>query len=171
MIKSKCLLYFMFLFIIFNITSCSQNKKVTSINSIANVSDPLIYLKSKGYDILTDVKKLESRKITKDDFKGINSIIWGAQTFTPEQINGKMVDYYYADVKDHPLLNNQDIEGESVRVTIMKNDNKIIGGYSSINYKEIRFGANIYSIDGKTLEEFTGQDFQTWREEWERKYN
>ncbi|NLL05731.1 MAG: hypothetical protein GX270_08090 [Clostridiaceae bacterium] len=52
----------------------------------------------------------------------------------------------------------------------MKTDDKIIGGYSRINFKEVKAGANIYSIDGRTLEEFTGLDFQTWRESWDKKY-
>ncbi|HEX9062431.1 MAG TPA: cell wall-binding protein, partial [Clostridia bacterium] len=104
-------------------------------------------------------------------FKGMSSIIWGVQEFVPEQIIGKVVDYYYADVKNHPLIKYLKLNDESIRITIMKSDSKIIGGYSSVNFKELMLGPNVYSLDGKTLEEFTGKDFQTWRENWSKKYN
>lgn len=157
--------------VIFNITACSDTKRVSSITSITNETDPLSYLKSKGYTVISDAKKRESRKISKDDFKGIFSILWGLQEFTPEQIIGKEMDFYYADVENHPLIKKLELIDESIRITIMKSDNKIIGGYSSVNYKETMYGANFYTIDGKTIEEFTGKDFQTWRKKWDKKYN
>ncbi|HEX9062525.1 MAG TPA: hypothetical protein VF941_20315, partial [Clostridia bacterium] len=55
--------------ILLNITACLNTKKVSSITSITSETDPLSYLKSKGYTVLSDVKKLDSKKISKDDFK------------------------------------------------------------------------------------------------------
>ncbi|WP_010252836.1 hypothetical protein [Acetivibrio cellulolyticus] len=155
-----------------NFTACTQQAEKDDIIGITEENDPTEYLESKGYILLTDIKKVDSKTISKDDLKGsfINGLKWSVQSFTPEKIIGKNVEYYCVDVKNHPLDKYLEHEDESIKVTIMKTDDKIIGGYSSINFKEIRYGANIYSIDGRTLEEFTGLDFQTWRESWDRKY-
>jgi len=46
---------------------------------------------------------------------------------------------------------------------------KVIGGYSLLDYDEVHDRC-VYSLEGKTLEKVTGEDFQTWREAWEAKY-
>ena len=165
------------IFLLLNFTACSQQIEKTDIIGITEEKDPIEYLHSKGYIVLTDIKKIDSKVISKDDLKGsfINGLIWSVQSFEPEKIIGKNVDYYCVDVKNHPLDKHLE-EGESITVTIMITDDKIIGGYSGINFKEIqslvevKAGSNIYSIDGRTLEEFTGLDFQTWRKSWDKKY-
>jgi uncharacterized lipoprotein YehR (DUF1307 family) len=168
---TRMILILISIFLLISFTACSQQAEKTDIISITDEKDPIEYLQSKGYTVLTDIKKIDSKVISKDDLKGsfINGLIWSVQSFEPEKIIGKNVDYYCVDVKNHPLDKYLD-EGDSITVTVMKTDDKIIGGYSRINFKEVKAGANIYSIDGRTLEEFTGLDFQTWRESWDKKY-
>lgn len=173
--KNKILLFIMSFLVIFSVTVCTQARKESDIPSITSESDISTYLKSKGYTLLADIEKFDSKKISKEDFKGsINGMIWIFQAFSPEQIEGQIIDYYTVDVKNHPLGKILKLtEDETINITIMKCSNKIIGGYSSVKNKEryVRLGFNIYSLDGKTLEEYTGQDYQTWRKNWEKKYS
>ena len=160
------------LILLFNFSACSQTPEKNDIISITDETDPINYLESKGYTILSSLEKLPSKTISKDDLKGSfpNGLIWSVQSFEPEMIIGKKVDYYCVNIKNHPLDKYIKYDDESIKITIFLSDDKIIGGFSSVNYKELMVGAIIYSIDGKTLEEFTGQDFQTWRKNWDTKY-
>ncbi|NLL05730.1 MAG: hypothetical protein GX270_08085 [Clostridiaceae bacterium] len=98
---TRMILILISIFLLISFTACSQQAEKTDIISITDEKDPIEYLQSKGYTVLTDIKKIDSKVISKDDLKGsfINGLIWSVQSFEPEKIIGKNVDYYCVDVK------------------------------------------------------------------------
>lgn len=128
------------------------------------------YIKAKGYKITEykgETKKytLEKSMLNETFFEQM----WGVQKVEPDEYFGKEIVLYDFTVKNHPVEKIYK-ECKSVSVCIMLSEGKVIGGTSFPIADEHLFGG-CYSLDGKTLEEVTGLDFQQWRENWTKKYS
>jgi len=93
---------------------------------------------------------------------------WGLQEIEASSYIGKQIDIYSYIVDNHPLDKLGDLN--ETKLWLMVCENEIIGGYSLQNNSVALYGG-VYSLDGLTLEEFTGMDFPTWQEKWQNKYN
>lgn len=91
---------------------------------------------------------------------------WGVQTVEPNKYFGKEITIYGFTVKNHPLETIYE-ESKGTNIYIMLSEGKVIGGYS---YPNADIDGAYYSMDGKTLEEVTGLNFQQWSKAWKMKY-
>jgi len=126
------------------------------------------YLNDKGYNIV-ETKGISDNYILEKDIltEQPNNLIWGVQTSEPQNYFGKTIDTYSYIVNNHKLDDSGD-KGET-QLWLLICEEKIIGGYSFPNNSEPLYGG-IYSLEGMTLEEVVGMNFQTWSENWMDKY-
>lgn len=156
------------------LSGCSNKIEDNEKNNTNNIESNEIkskqnqFLEDKGYKIISSNGVVESYILGSDTLVGPNyGLIWGIQSVTVDDYIGKTIDTYGFIVKNHKLDTIGD-KNETL-VWLLVCEGEIIGGYSLPNSSEPLYGG-VYSIDGETLEEVTGIDFQTWREEWEGKY-
>lgn len=131
---------------------------------------PEQFLKEKAYEIISSDGKVDSYKLGSETLVGPHfAPIWGMQNINVDSYIGKTIDTFGFIVKNHPLDRMSGNSKHQTRVWVLVCEGKVVGGYSLPDYDTPHNGG-VYSIDGKTLEEVTGEDFQTWREKWEGKY-
>lgn len=94
---------------------------------------------------------------------------WSVQSVDPLSYVGKRITTSKFIVKNHPLDNENDNRNKQTIIFLMEADNEVVGGYSFPDYDELNKGW-VYTIDGKTLEEFTGISYPKWSNEWNLKY-
>ncbi|WP_336785342.1 hypothetical protein [Paenibacillus sp. MMO-177] len=131
------------------------------------------YVKQQGYKVTSRKGEVQRYVLDKSKLAGgsaestHNQQIWGVQKEEPDQYFGKAITEYGFIVKNHPLEKEYNTE---TNVSVMICDGKVIGGTSfPVQGKVLLMGAP-YSLDGKTLEEMTGQTFKEWSDNWENKY-
>jgi hypothetical protein len=102
------------------------------------------------------------------------SIYWGMQKEDPSKFIGKNVDIEKYIVKNHPLDNWKSGEMKSkgqTELNVYVVDNQVIGGTSfPVIEGKLALLGGYWSLDGKSLEEVQSKDFQTWRNEWQKKF-
>lgn len=130
------------------------------------------YIKSKGYKITARSGEVERYLLEKSKLKGMTENIpyiqaWSLQNVEPEKYLGKEIIIYGFIVNNHPLQQYDINAKDGVKLFIMLNEGKVIGGYSYPNADVV--GA-LSSLDGKTLEDVTGLSYQQWAENWKKKY-
>lgn len=127
------------------------------------------FLIEKGYKIIKIEGKVDSYELKKDTLLGPHyGIVWGVQSIDLQNLMGKKIDTYGFVVKKHPLDSAIDNNKCQTKVWVLVDEDKVVGGYSLPDYDEPYYGG-VYSMDGKTLEEITGEDFQTWSKKWVEK--
>lgn len=162
----KKLLWVLVTLILLIFFSC--NKSITGEEKTAGD-----YIKSKGYKITSYNGEIQKYILEKKDllFGKTETIpyrqMWAVQNVEPDNYFGKEITIYAFTVKNHPLQKKDSNAKNGVNLYIMMTNSKVIGGYSFPNAKV--HGAYC-TLDGKTLEEVKGSNFQQWREEWEKKY-
>jgi len=137
-------------------------------NTISITEKQTEYLNTNNYDIvksngITETYILQKNILTEQP----HNIIWGVQNLNPQDYLGKTIDVSSYLVSNHKLDSYGD-KGQT-HLWLLICEEEIIGGYSFPNNTETLYGG-IYSLDGMTLEEITGLDFQTWSEDWMNKY-
>lgn len=174
-----------FVFIASMLTGCSNSseeaikntdRKVLEKIPVESTRDIEEYLAGKGYTVLSSPVKVETYKLGKSmliDFP--DQSIWGLQDCEPSDYIGKDIELYKCKVKDHPLDSYKGNINHRTNSWVMVCENNIIGGYSFPDFDdappELVPVGGCYSLDGRTLEEVTGIDFQEWREKWVKKYS
>lgn len=138
-------------------------------SSIAYEKTAEEYIKTKGYVITTRKGEIHRYTLEKNKLYGGTETIpyqqsWAVQKVDPDNYLGKEIRIYCFTVKKHPL---EKIHKVETNVYIMICDGKVIGGYL---YPDAAIDGAVYSLDGKTLEEVTGLNFQQWKEYWRKKY-
>lgn len=152
------------------LSGCSNlavdEEKNVSISIVEKQSE---YLNENDYNIIksngiTETYILQKSILTEQP----HNIIWGLQNLNPEDYFEKTIDAYSYVVSNHKLDSYGDKEETQLWLLICEKE--IIGGYSFPNNTEKLYGG-VYSLEGLTLEEVTGMNFQTWSEKWMGKYN
>ena len=146
-------------------SACSKSEDVIDSSIVPGISQTK-YLEDKGYNIIEENGKVSSYTLEKDIL--LKTICWGVQTFDIQPYIGKQIDTYSYIVDNHPLDKLGDLN--QTKVWLLVCENEIIGGFSLHNTTDTQYGG-VYSLDGHTLEEVTGMDYQDWREEWFAKYD
>lgn len=128
------------------------------------------YVKSLGYKIVSHSSKPITYTLEKSLLAPGNGAIpyiqtWSVQSQDPANYYGKEIVTYRFKVSGHPL---DRIYNTNTALFVMMSEGKVIGGTSFPDRNDLA-GAP-YSIDGKTLEEITGNSFGEWREQWAKKY-
>ncbi len=125
------------------------------------------YLQEKGYTILEyhglDQYILDTMKLTNLPYMQQ----WGVQKINAADYIGKEISIYFYTIENHPLDNVKSNEKHQTYAFVMVCEGQIIGGYSIPNDDS---NGGFYDIDGKTLEEVTGQTLWEWMAEWNNKY-
>ena len=130
------------------------------------------FIKAEGYKITSYNGETEKYTLEKSKLYGGTETIpyqqvWGVQNVEPNKYFGKEITVYGFTVKNHPLQERDKNAKNGVKLYIMLSEGKVIGGYSYPNANV--FGA-YSSLDGKTLEEVTGLNYQQWSKTWKEKY-
>jgi hypothetical protein len=152
------------------VVSCaSTNQSYSKYTGSDDKEIGLNYLKDMKYEIIEELGFAEEVLAKKEDLiKQQYQRIWGLQKVEPLDYVGKTIKVYGYTVKNHPLDNIEGNNKKQTNIWIMIEDGKMIGGYSFPDNEHLR--GSLYSLEGKTLEEVTKMDFQTWREKWVEKY-
>ncbi|MCT4509291.1 MAG: DUF4830 domain-containing protein [Tepidibacter sp.] len=136
-------------------------------SSIAYEKTAEEYIKTKGYVITTRKGEINRYTLEKNKLYGGTETIpyqqsWAVQKVNPDDYLGKEIIIYCFTVKKHPL---EKIYNVDTNLYIIICDGKVIGGYS---YPNANICGAVDSLDGETLEEVTGLNFQQWRERWRK---
>lgn len=155
----------LFLIILFG---CSNN--LTSENPKSEYSKAERFITDKGYSILSNEGivadyVLEKKLLTEMPY----SQYWSVQSVEPLPYVGKRITTRKFIVNNHPLDHVNDNRKKQTLIYVMEADNEVVGGYSYPDYDELHVGW-AYTIDGRTLEEFTGISYPEWADQWELKY-
>ena len=127
------------------------------------------FISDKGYNIKETKGLINSYILKRNMLADLPySNYWGLQEIEASSYIGKQIDIYSYIVDNHPLDTLGDLN--ETKLWLMVCENEIIGGYSLQNNSVALYGG-VYSLDGLTLEEFTGMDFPTLQENWQNKYN
>ncbi|KZE52304.1 hypothetical protein AV540_10575 [Brevibacillus parabrevis] len=94
--------------------------------------------------------------------------VWSVMQVDPLLYIGKQIDVHKIMVTGHPLDDYPESLGKT-SLALYFCQGRFVGGTSFPATSEALFGSP-YSLDGKTLEELSGEDFQTWRTNWEQRY-
>lgn len=94
---------------------------------------------------------------------------WSVQSVDPIDYIGKEITTSKFIVKNHPLDNEKDNTKKQTLIFLQEADDEVIGGYSFPDFAELHMGW-VYTIDGNTLEELTGEAFPKWSKEWNLRY-
>ncbi|MFB5759743.1 hypothetical protein [Paenibacillus medicaginis] len=127
------------------------------------------FIEGQGYRVNSFLGLLDKYKLSKSMLYGPDTApyqqIWSVQETEPERYFGEEISVYGFVVTNHPLQKQYNAQ---TRLYIMLADEKVIGGYSYPDMEGLVGG--VYSLDGKTLEEVTGETYTEWTVEWSRKY-
>jgi len=129
------------------------------------------FIKSQGY-IITAVNGKYSQFILEKsqlDQGYIMMEFWSVLETLLNEYIGKEIKIYSFTVTNHPLENIYKTSN-GINISIMISNGKVIGGNSSPNMDEPLYGGSD-SLDGKTLEEYTGMSFADWKVYWHNLYN
>lgn len=123
------------------------------------------YLEGMGFKALEYDGKVQSYILQKELLSELPYMTsWGVMDIDPSLYLGKNIEVHRLVVSNHPLDNYEDSIGRT-NAFVYICESAVIGATSFPITKERLFGS-VYSIDGRTLEEITQQDFQEWREKW-----
>ncbi|WP_038289226.1 DUF4830 domain-containing protein [Acetivibrio straminisolvens] len=157
------------------LVSCNQKEmqecECLKIHIIEKPEDIDNYIVLHGYEILESKGKTE--EYTLDKQRVYQSWqIWSVQHLAPDDYIGKEISIYSYIIKNHPLDNKS--PNKKTNLSMMVCGNEIIGGYSSPYYEEkdiiqMPIG-EIYSFEGKNFENVKSMEFNTWRDEFLKKY-
>jgi hypothetical protein len=125
-------------------------------------------LKDKGYSIVLSDGKVGEYVLKKEFLMKLPySQIWGVQQIDANDYLNKTIESFKFTVRNHPLDNLEGNNDKQTIVWVMVCENKAIGG-TSLPDEDVVGG--VYSLEGKTLEEVTGLNYQDWSREWTNKY-
>jgi hypothetical protein len=161
----KKVIFILICIITFAVTGCA--KKVTGDEKIAED-----FIKSQGYKITSRKGEVERYVLEKSKLKGITENLpyigaWSVQKVEPDKYFGKEIIVYGFIVKNHPLQERDRNAKSGVRLFVMLEERKVIGGYS---YPNAEVEGGLSSLEGKSLEEVTGLSYKQWAEDWNKKY-
>lgn len=133
-----------------------------------------LFLEGKDYRMLSYEGSLESYELTKEKLVEMPYMHnWGLQPDGPDEYLGNTIETEIFIVENHPL---DQLGANKTRVYVFLVDGEAFGGVSSpiteevlVHFGAVFFGA-VYSLDGKTLEELRGIDYETWQNNWVKKY-
>jgi hypothetical protein len=126
------------------------------------------FLKDKGYSIVSSDGKVEEYVLKKEHLMKLPySQIWGVQQIDANDYLNKTIESFKFTVRNHPLDNLKGNNDKQTTVWVLVCENKAIGG-TSLPDEDLVGG--VYSLEGKTLEEVTGLNYQDWSREWTNKY-
>jgi hypothetical protein len=126
------------------------------------------FLKDKGYSIVSSDGKVEEYVLKKEHLMKLPySQIWGVQQIDANDYLNKTIESFKFTVRNHPLDNLEGNNDKQTTVRVLVCENKAIGG-TSLPDEDLVGG--VYSLEGKTLEEVTGLNYQDWSREWTNKY-
>lgn len=127
-------------------------------NSSSKLED---YIKTIGYTSEKYNGEVEKYTLTKDKLLlQPYDIIWGLQ-------KNEATNYINKDITTYEfIVTKKDLK--DTKLYLMMCDDEIIGGYSFPNNDSV---GSYYSLDGKTLEEFTGLNLTEWQKDWKDKYS
>lgn len=163
--KLKIILVPLFLILLFG---CSNNLIIE--NSKKEYSNEERFITDKGYLITSNEGIVSEYLLDKKLLTEMPYLqYWSVQSVDPLSYVGKRITTSKFIVKNHPLDNENDNRKEQTIIFLMEADNEVVGGYSFPDYDELHKGW-VYTIDGKTLEEFTGISYPKWSNEWNLKY-
>ncbi len=167
----KCLLVIGVLFLWgMVLTGCSSIdfSKAMELDELEQAA--LEMIEEKGYTVVAQGGKSETYVLDRDRLAcPIYALIWGIQELDAEAYLGKSVETYEFLVEDHPLLLDMEDGADRIKLWVLTSEDQVIGGYTFPDYNDPYYGG-VYSLEGKTLEEVTEMRFQTWRKQWEAKY-
>ncbi|WP_409290447.1 hypothetical protein [Peribacillus sp. SCS-37] len=156
------------------LTGCSTSEKVNSKdNLVSDIKGPADdFLKEKGYKVVS-YEGMTNYTLTKEILLSQSEMdFWGVQKEKPDKYINKTLTLETFVVKNHPL--DKKFQGDErylkrVRTMVLYRNGDVIGGISFPTHEE--FVGNPYSIDGKTIEEINGLDYQSWSEKWKSMYS
>ncbi|GIP23493.1 hypothetical protein [Paenibacillus sp. J22TS3] len=161
------------LFITLPLFGCSDSPSAASI-SIPEKDQA--YLADWGYAVKdrlgNDYKyKLSRKQLAQQP----QMMIWGLQKADPaEYVGNEVIIRRYIVSSPEQERKFQLKSGEMLTAALLIVRDKIVGGYiaaESQGESDKPTGNALYSLDGRTLEEVSGQDFSGWRENWLTKYS
>ena len=154
----------MLIMLIVTIGCSEQNIEVGDLSINGEIAKN--YIESKGYEVVA-FEKEEQVIFAKEDMSILpHQQFWSVQTIEPDDYLNKELTTIDFLVRNHPLSNQY--ESDKARISIILNDNEVIGGTSYPYSKEPLVGVG-YSLDGKTAEEVKG-DYSEWLIDWKAKY-
>lgn len=163
--KSRIIIVPLFLIILFG---CSNN--LISENSKKEYSKAERFIIDKGYLITSNEGIVSEYLLDKKLLTEMPYLqYWSVQSADPISYVGKRITTSKFIVKNHPLDNENDNRKKQTIIFLMEADNEVVGGYSLPDFDELHMGW-VYTIDGKTLEEFTGISYPKWLNQWNLKY-
>lgn len=154
-------------------TGCSVSKSQNIIDKDANVAKT--YLEKKNYKVASFEGNVQNYNITKEKLLSMPySMYWGLQTGDVSKFLNKDVKVEKFIVTNHPLDNweSQNTDPKlkvkskgKTDVWVFVIDGQAVGGYS---YPVLDEGliSDVWSIDGKTLEEVHAMSYKDWSEQW-----
>ncbi|ETT61218.1 hypothetical protein BSK66_23620 [Paenibacillus odorifer] len=155
------------LFLIF-LLGCSDEE--ISDNSKKEYSKAEQFITDMGYLIISNEGIVSEYLLDKKLLTEMPYIqYWSVQSVDPIDYIGKEITTSKLIVKNHPLDNEKDNTKKQTLIFLLEADDEVIGGYSFPDFDELHMGW-VYTIDGKTLEELTGEAFPNWSKEWNLKY-
>lgn len=126
------------------------------------------YLIDKGYTIISQEEWASAYVLTKEHLVTQPYMqIWGVLSIESGDYINKPIQSYHFKVKNHPIEHLSTQKEKYVNVWVMMYQNEIIGGHS---FPDDSLYGGAYSLEGKTLEEVTGESYQVWRTNWLEKY-
>lgn len=162
--KLRIILAPLFLFILFG---CSND--LTSENSKKEYSKEERFIADKGYKLISSEGTVSEYLLDKKLLTEMPYLqYWSVQSIDPISFVGKKITTSKFIVKNHSLDNVNNNRKKQTVIFLMEADNEVIGGYSLPDYDE--YTGWVYTIDGKTLEEFTGLSYPEWSNQWNSKY-
>lgn len=150
--------------LIFLTTACS-NHRLHKVDSLASE-----FLLEQGYEIIQQEDIVYEHRLEKKDLTQLpHQMYWSVQSVDAASYIGKIIYTSKFYVKNHPLDHAPSNPKGQTIVYVMQTENEVIGGYSLPDLDDPTDGW-VYSLDGRTMEEFSGMDFGTWKQQWDSKY-
>jgi len=163
--KLRIIIVPLFLIILFG-----YSKNLNSENSKKEYSKAEHFITDEGYLITSNEGIVSEYLLDKKLLTEMPYIqYWSVQSVNPISYVGKKITTSKFIVKNHPLDKENDNRKKRTIIFLMEADNEVVGGYSFPDYDELHMGW-VYTIDGKTLEEFTGISYSKWSKQWNLKY-
>ncbi len=129
------------------------------------------FLTEQGYEIIRQEDPVYEHKLTREDLTQLpHQMYWSVQSVDAAVYIGKMIYTTKFYVTNHPLERAPSNPQDQTIVCVMQTENEVIGGYSLPDLDSPTDGG-VYSLDGRTLEEFSGMNYGTWKRQWDEKYN
>ena len=129
------------------------------------------YIADNGYKIMSDGRLAEKYILTNEHLltmpypRG-----WGFLAFDEiDRCKEKEIFTYQFTVTNHPLDVVENNDKKQTLIWVMVCNNQAVGGYSLPDYSQPVSG-EVYSVDGKTVEEVKGMDLSSWQDLWKEKY-